>query len=89
MARKFDDEVAKQLDAVVGESYEPPRNWRATLVKWLGAAVLAVATSALIIGILDKHVGDAKSHAAEKAAMAPKGAKKVEKAVPVFVVPGK
>ena len=78
---KFDDEVKKQLDAVVGESYEPPRRWSATLVKWLAFAVLAVAMSALIMGILDKHVGDAKSHAAGQAPPAPK------KAVPVFVVP--
>ena len=78
---KFDDEVKKQLDAVVGESYEPPRRWRATLGKWLAFAVLAVAMSALIMGILDKHVGDAKSHAAQHAPPVPK------KPVPVFVVP--
>ena len=80
---KFDDEVQKQLNAVVGESYEPPRNWRATLGKWFIAAALAVGTSALIIGILDKHVGEAKNHAAEQAAHAPK------KPVPVTIIPKK
>ena len=78
---RFDDEVHKQLDAVVGESYQPPRSWRNTLLKWFGAAALAIGTSALIIGILDKHVGDAKSNAAEQAKSAPK------KPVPVTIVP--
>jgi hypothetical protein len=80
---KFDDEVQKRLAAVVGESYEPPRSWRNTLLKWLGAAALAIGTSALIIGILDKHVGDAKSNAAEQAKSAPK------KPISVTIVPGK
>ena len=80
---KFDDEVKKQLDAVVGDTYEPPRRWKATIGKWILAAVLAVGTSALIIGILDKHVGDAKSHAAAQASSAPK------KPVQVIIVPGK
>ena len=82
LAEKFDDEVKKRLDAVVGESYDPPRRWKATLGKWALAAALAVGTSALIIGILDKHVGDAKSHAVEQAASVPK-----KEPMPVFVVP--
>ena len=77
---KFDDEVRKQLDAVVGESYEPRGSWRATLGKWILAAVLAVGTSALIVGILDKYVGEAKIHAAEQAAAQ-------QKVVPVTIVP--
>lgn len=80
---KFDDEVAKQLEAVVGESYEPPRSWRRTILEWIAAAALAIATSALIIGILDKHVGEAKSHAAAQGASPPK------KPVPVTIVPAK
>jgi hypothetical protein len=80
---KFDDEVKKQLDAVVGESYAPPRRWRATLGKWLAGAALAVATSALIMGILDKHVGGAKSHAVEQAASKPAS----KKAIPITVIP--
>lgn len=80
---KLDDEVKKQLDAVVGEAYQPPRSRRATLGKWALAAALAVGTSALIIGILDKHAGEAKSHAAEQAAAAPK------KPVPVTIVPAR
>lgn len=80
---KFDDEVHKQLEAVVGESYRPARSWRRTLLELLAAAVLAIGTSALIIGILDKHVGDAKSHAAAQGASPP------EKPVAVTIVPGK
>lgn len=78
---KFDDEVAKQLDAVVGERYQPPDRWRSRLGKWILAAILAVGMSALIIGILDKHVGEAKSHAAEQAEKSPK------KPVPVTIIP--
>ena len=77
---KFDDQVKKQLDAVVGESYEPPKRWRATLLKWLAAAVLAVATSAAIVGILHTHVMQAQT--------APPKAK-ASKAVPVTIVPPK
>ena len=83
---KFDDEVRKQLDAVVGESYAPPRNWRATLLKWLGAAVLAVATSALVIGILHTHVMQAQT-AAEAGAQKRQSPRKTEKPVPIFVIP--
>ena len=80
---KFDDEIHKQLDAVVGESYAPARSWRRTLLEWLAAATLAIGTSALIIGILDNHVGEAKSHAA---AQEPSPAKKP---VAVTIVPAK
>jgi hypothetical protein len=55
-----DDEVRKQLDAVAGDSYEPPRDWRVTLLKWLGAAVLAVGASALIVTILDTYITKAQ-----------------------------
>jgi hypothetical protein len=63
---KFDDEVAKQLNAVVGESYSPPRSWRATILKWVGAAILAVAASVGIITILNTHVMKAQTDAAAK-----------------------
>ena len=59
-------EIRKQLDAVVGESYEPPRRWRATLAKWLVAAVLAIGMAALVVGILDRHVMKAQKDAAQK-----------------------
>ena len=63
---KFDDEVAKQLEAVVGESYNPPRSWRATILKWVGAAILAVVASVGIITILNTHVIKAQHDAAVK-----------------------
>ena len=59
---KFDDEVKKQLDAVVGKSYEPPKRWSATLTKWLAAAVLAVATSATIIAENTHRVRESLRH---------------------------
>jgi hypothetical protein len=75
---KFDDEVRKQLDAVVGESYAPPRNWRATLGKWVAAAILAVSASATIVWILHTHVMQAQT-------APPPPAQK--KPVPVIIVP--
>jgi len=56
-----EDEVRKKLDEVVGESYEPPRDWRASIAKWLAAAVLAIAMSAAIISILHTHVMQAQT----------------------------
>ena len=76
---KFDDEVKKQLDAVVGESYEPPRRWRASLAKWLAAAILAVAASAAIVAVLHTHVMQAQTAPAPKRPMP----------VPVQIVPAK
>jgi hypothetical protein len=63
---KFDDEVAKQLDAVVGESYSPPRRWRFTFAKWGAAVVLAAGMSWLVWTILDTHVTRAQVNAATK-----------------------
>ena len=63
---KFDDEVARQLDAVVGESYEPPRRWRVTFAKWGAAFVLASGMSWVVWSILDTHVTKAQSNAAAK-----------------------
>jgi hypothetical protein len=77
---KFDDEVAKQLDAVVGDSYDPPRRWKATITKWLVAAVLGVGMSALIVGILHTHVMKAQTAPAPPAPSKP---------VPVYTVPPK
>ena len=71
------EEIRKQLDAVVGESYEPPRRWRATLAKWLVAALLAIGAAAAVVGILDAHVMKAKKDAAKK------------RPVPVYIVPSK
>ena len=57
----IDPEVKKQLDAVVGESYEPPRRWGATIAKWLAFAALAIAAAALVVGILHTHVMKAQT----------------------------
>lgn len=67
---KFDDEVRKQLDAVVGDEYVPPREWRHTILKWLGAALLAIAAAATIAAILDNNLTAAEK-AAEKAPKRP------------------
>jgi hypothetical protein len=74
---KFDDEVKKQLDAVVGESFDPPRRWGATLAKWAIAAILAIATAAAIVATLQKHLEQA-----EKAPRPPKP-------VPIQIIPAK
>jgi hypothetical protein len=71
------DEIRKQLDAVVGESYEPPRRWGATIAKWLLFAALATGAAVLVVGILDAHVMKAQKDAAKK------------RPVPVYVVPSK
>lgn len=55
-----DPEVKRRLDAVVGDSYAPPRRWRASLGKWALAAVLAIGTSFAIVTILNTHVVDAQ-----------------------------
>jgi hypothetical protein len=70
-------EIRKQLDAVVGESYEPPRRWRPLLAKWLVAAVLAVGMAALVVGVLDRHVMKAQKDAAQK------------RPIPIHIVPAK
>ena len=73
----IDPEVKKQLDAVVGEAYTPPRRWKATLAKWAVAAILAVAASAAIIFILHTHVMQAQT------------APPAKRTVPVQIIPSK
>ena len=63
---KFDDEVRKQLDAVVGERFDPPRTLRATLLKWLLAAILAVSAAAGVMAILHTHIMKAQTAPAPK-----------------------
>lgn len=75
----LDPEVKKQLDAVVGERFDPPRRLRATLLKWLAAAVLAVAAAAIVMAILHTHLMQAQT------APAPVS----KKPVPVRIVPAK
>ena len=75
--RDSKDEINRQLDTVVGDSYDPPRRWKATILKWLAFAALAVAASVLIVGILDTHVMKAQRNAAEK------------RPVPVHLIPPK
>ena len=71
------EEIRKQLDAVVGDSYRPPRRWGATIARWLAAAFLAIAAAVLVVGILDVHVTKAQKDAAKK------------RPVPVYIVPAK
>ena len=75
--RDSKDEIRKQLDAVVGESYEPPRRWKPTALKWLAAAVLAVGMAFVVVGILDLHVTKAQKSAVQK------------RPIPIHIVPAK
>ena len=74
---KFDDEVAKQLDAVVGDSYHPPRRWGATLAKWVIAAILAIGAAVAVVAIIHTHLVQA-----QKAPAPPRP-------VPVQIIPAK
>ena len=76
-AMKIDREVKKQLDAVVGERFEPPRRRRETLVKWVVAALLAIGAAAIVMAILHTHVMQAQT------APGPK------RPVPVQIVPAR
>ena len=71
------DEIRKQLDAVVGESYDPPRRWAATLGKWLLFAVAGIAMAVAVVTILDVHVTKAQKDAAHK------------RPIPVHIIPAK
>ena len=75
MTRESEDAVAKAVEAVVGDRYDPPRRVPATLARWGAAAVLAAAAVALIVWILHRHLREAQT------APAPK------KPVPVRIVP--
>lgn len=75
--RDSKDEILRQLDAVVGDSYDPPRRWKAAVLKWLAFAALAVVASVVIVGILDTHVMKAQKDAAQK------------RPVPVHLIPPK
>ena len=77
MALDPQEEIKRQLDAVVGESYEPPRNWSATIAKWLAFAALAVVAAVVVVEIIDVHMTKAQKEAAKK------------RPIPVFVVPAK
>jgi hypothetical protein len=70
-------EVRKQLDAVVGDSYAPPRHWGASFAKWAIMAVLAVAAAIVVVSILHTHVVKAQKAAAAK------------RPVPVQIIPAK
>lgn len=73
----IDPEVRKQLDAVVGEGYTPPRRWGATLAKWAIVAVLAVGAATAVVSILHTHVVKAQKAAEAK------------RPVPVQIIPAK
>jgi len=52
-----DDKIRRQLDAVVGDSFDPPRKLRPTIAKWVGAALLAMGAAAAVIAILNANLG--------------------------------
>jgi hypothetical protein len=56
-----EEAIRRQLDAVVGDEYRPPRKPRELLLKWLGAAALAVATAAIVMGTLHRYMTNAES----------------------------
>lgn len=63
----FDEEAVKrQLDAVVGDEYRPPRRARELVFKWVGAAILAVATAAIVMGTLHRNMTEAETAPAPK-----------------------
>lgn len=74
-----DEEIRRKLDAVVGDEFKPPRQWRPTILKWLGAAILAVTAAATIAAILDNNLT-----AAEKAAQ-----KAPKRPVTITIVPAR
>jgi hypothetical protein len=78
---KFDDEVARQLKAVVGESYDPPRRWGATFAKWAIAAILAIGAAVTVVGGLEHYI--VKAHQAPPPPPPPSGP------VPVQIIPAK
>lgn len=53
--------IKKQLDQVVGDEYRPPRRTRELVFKWVGAAILAVATAAIVMGTLHHNMTEAES----------------------------
>ncbi len=73
----IDPQVKKQLDAVVGDSYAPPRRWGPTLAKWAIVAVLAVGAAIAVVSVLHTHAVKAQKAAEAK------------KPVPVHIIPAK
>ena len=61
-----EDEVRRQLDAVVGDHFAPPRRARESLGKWLGAALLAIAAAALVMWTLHNYMTKAETAPAPK-----------------------
>lgn len=74
---RVDDQVKRQLDAVVGETFSPPRRLRTTLLKWGLFALLAVGAATVVMAILHTHLMQAQT------APGPK------KPVPIRIVPAK
>ena len=56
-----EEAIKRQLDAVVGDEYRPPRKPRELVLKWIGAAVLAVATAAIVMGTLHRYMTNAET----------------------------
>lgn len=58
---RVDDQVKRELDAVVGDRFAPPRKLRATLLKWALFAILGVAAAAVVMTILHTHLTQAQT----------------------------
>jgi hypothetical protein len=61
-----EEAIKRRLDAVVGDKFRPPRKPRELIAKWVGAAALAVATAAIVMGTLHRYMTDAQSAPAPK-----------------------
>lgn len=72
---RVEDQVKRELDAVVGDKFAPPRRLRATLLKWVLFAILGVGAAAVVMTILHTHLTQAQT------APGPK------KPVPIRIVP--
>ncbi len=58
---RVEDQVKRELDAVVGKRFAPPRNLRATLLKWVLFAILGVGAAAVVMTVLHTHLTQAQT----------------------------
>lgn len=63
---KRDEDIARELDAVVGERFAPKTSWRARLAKWGLAALLAILAAATVFYVLHAHIMQAQTAPAPK-----------------------
>ncbi len=63
---KRDEDIARELDAVVGERFAPKTPWRTRLAKWTLAALLAILAAATVFYVLHAHLMKAQTAPAPK-----------------------